>query len=392
MNKLISKSLETGEVHLLFGFPKELMKEREKVWVGWIQDYTVRYTTPPTTERFEDEFDTFIPADSTDPLLDVYEQELTRKRNLYSREYLMSIQDKLKEGEDPLPYISHLYNQIRAGGGDITRFSTFDRSAYMRVPESIPYGISVLDDNTGGAAKGDLIYMVGRLGQGKTSITLWKMSAWILEGYKLLIISNENRAQDIMAKVDAYIGGFNPLKKRTMAWSQEDKNKLNTVSYIARNGPGDLFVPNRPIQRTDELTGLIHSYKPDLVVVDGIYLMSSGKNETNWEKVTAVSRDLKQIAQAEQVPILGIHQASRQAIGKGHIGIEDIAYSDALAQDADLLLTIKQEEEGRFFIECIKNRWGFKDGWGFFAHLDFASMTVNVLENARAEEGVVEDD
>jgi hypothetical protein len=51
MNELISKSLQTGEVHLLFGFPTQLMSKTEARIVEWIVSYTTRYGKPPTTLR-----------------------------------------------------------------------------------------------------------------------------------------------------------------------------------------------------------------------------------------------------------------------------------------------------------------------------------------------------
>jgi hypothetical protein len=141
---------------------------------------------------------------------------------------------------------------------------------------------------------------------------------------------------------------------------------------------GEMLVPNHPVKDTKELYGLIYTYKPDIVVVDGIYLMGSAQGNSNWEKITHVSRELKQIADGEGVPLLGIHQANRNAIGK-RMEIENIAYADALAQDADLVLSVNPEEDGSIFVECLKSRWG-KSHWGLFLRIWFETMTVKVLE------------
>lgn len=384
MNELISKSLEIGDVHLLLGFPVQLMSKTEGRMVEWITDYTTCYGAPPTIGRLAHEFDTFVGVGCSDPLGDIYDRELTRKRNVFTRHYIVGIQDRLKAGEDPLPYMQTLMAQISGGGSDVTRYRTFDRSSYLRHPKTVPYGIQQLDDRTGGIAQGDLIYCIGRLNTGKTTMSLWVLSKWLLQGKRILMASNENRADDVINKIDAYLGGYNPLNKRTMKWTEDDINRLSTVSYMAKTMEGELFVSNRPVQDVKEIRSLIYSYRPDIVMIDGIYLMKGAVGDSHWEKITTVSRELKQIAQGEGCPIWGIHQASRQAVGK-RIEVEHVAYADALAQDCDTLWALNPEEDGSIFVEAIKSRWG--DGkWGFWLRFFWETMTCKVLDAKTAIE------
>jgi replicative DNA helicase len=216
------------------------------------------------------------------------------------------------------------------------------------------------------------------LGTGKTTFALWVLFKWLQRDMRVLMVSNENRAEDVIAKIDSYVAGFNPAKKRTREWTPDDINRLATVSYIANNMAGEMFIPNRPVGDIKELQGYIYTYKPDIVIVDGIYLMRGMAGESHWEKITNVSRGLKEIAEGEGVPLLGIHQASRKAIGT-RIEVEHVAYSDALAQDADLMLAINAEDDGSVFVEAIKNRWG-GENWGFFLRFFFNSMRVKVMD------------
>jgi KaiC/GvpD/RAD55 family RecA-like ATPase len=383
MNTLISASLQKGEVQLLFQFPRELLTAYELKVVEWTVDYTSRYGQPPTMERLETAFPLFVPLESKDPLGDIYEQTLVRKRNLFVRNYLTSVQEELKKGVDPLPHIEEIYRVVSGGQGDVTRYSTFDRTEYYRRPDSFPYGIAQIDQYTGGVSKGDLIYFIGRLGTGKTTLTIWLLTKWLQAGKKILMVSNENRAEDVVAKIDSYIGGFNPLKKRTGGWTGEELARIETVTFIAAHLEGDVFIPNSPVQDVKEVRSLIYSHRPDIVIVDGIYLMQGAKGDSHWEKITSISRDLKQVASGEGLPVLGVHQASRNAVGK-RVEIEHVAYADALAQDADQMFGVNPEEDGTIFVESIKNRWGRKD-WGFFLKVYFDTMTVKVLDAKSAE-------
>lgn len=384
MNALISQSLDEGDLNLLFGFPKSLLSKTETNIIDWIAEYIIRYGKPPTVSRLLEEFDTFAPITTADPLGDVYDRTLTRKRNLFTRTYMTEIQEDLKRGKDPLPYIEKLLTNISGGRGDVTLYSAFDRSSYLRRPTSIPFGIPQIDDRTGGVAKGDLIYAVGRLGTGKTTMSLWVLTKWLMQGKRILMASNENRADDVVNKIDSFLGGYNPINKRTMKWNDDDKNRLATVSYIAKNMDGEVYIPNRPVQDVKEIRSLILSYKPDLVMIDGIYLMNGMSGDSHWEKITSVSRELKKTADGEGIPIWGIHQASRNAIGK-RIEVEHVAFADALAQDCDMLFGLNPEEDGSVFVEAIKSRWG-EGHWGFFIEFYFDNMTVRVRDAKTAME------
>lgn len=378
MNEIITASLVEGNVTLLFQFPRQLVSSYEKKMIEWVVDFSAKYGQPPTVERLESEFEHFVPLVTRAPLGDVYDRTLARKRNIYTREYILGIQEELKKGADPLLFIGNLYNTICAGSSDVVRYSTYDRSSYYRKPTSTPYGIAQLDRYTGGISQGDLVYTVGRLGTGKTTFSLWLVNKWIQDGKKVLMVSNENRADDVIVKIDSFIGGFNPIRKRTKEWSEDDLHRLRTVSFIASHMEGEMLIPSHPVKDTKELYSLVYTYKPDIVVIDGIYLMQGVGGDSHWEKLTQVSRSLKQLAEGEGVPIFGIHQANRNAIGR-RMEIEHVAYADALAQDADLVLGINPEDDGSLFVECLKSRWG-KSGWGMFLRIYFESMTVKVME------------
>lgn len=388
MNGLITKSLEDGNIVHLLSFPTELMTPGERQVVEWIRLYAAKHGALPTLHRLGEQFETFMPIPMVDPLGDVYEKELAKKRNLFTRESLLSIQDKLRAGEDPLPHIEKIFNTIRGGGGDVVLYSRYDRSEYTRRITAYPYGIQALDKHTGGAAKGDLIYTIGRLGTGKTSFVLWLVKRWLLAGHRILLASNENRPVDVIGKIDSFIGGWNPLKKRTYDWTDDDLERIRTVSHIAATLDGELIIPSKPVANVSVLESLIYQYSPDIVVVDGVYLMGGGgRGEAMWERVTGISRELKQLAMTAQLPIIGVHQASRAAIGK-RVDVENASYSDAIGQDADLVLGMNQEDDGSSYVEAVKNRWGSE--FGFYMKLFFEDMSVRILDGrSLVEEGDV---
>ena len=114
----------------------------------------------------------------------------------------------------------------------------------------------------------------------------------------------------------------------------------------------------------------------DIIIIDGVHLMRpERKFMARWERVAEVSNTLKQGALELGIPILGVSQVKRIG-GKTRLDVEDIAYSDALGQDADVVLGIMQEEEkDRITLELIKNRFGTAL-LGVSIRIDWKTMTL----------------
>jgi hypothetical protein len=99
----------------------------------------------------------------------------------------------------------------------------------------------------------------------------------------------------------------------------------------------------------------IEEFSPDLVIVDGFYRMKNdrtGKVSVKWEDQYAIPQDLKNLTQIMHVPIIGITQRTRPPKGKKGEKVEDdsteettedIAFGDAVGQEADLLVRIKKK-------------------------------------------------
>ena len=131
-----------------------------------------------------------------------------------------------------------------------------------------------------------------------------------------------------------------------------------------------------------------------LVIVDHMQLMgSTGKERSDYEKFTAISRAMKQVAVDIDVPVLLVSQTSR-AQGKDHrqeIEVSDLRGSGAIEEDsAGVMLLYESAEdhtaamaEGdgsrytrgpvKCFLKLGKNRYG-EQGRGFeFMHLKYCT-------------------
>lgn len=93
------------------------------------------------------------------------------------------------------------------------------------------------------------------------------------------------------------------------------------------------------------LRAKIRDLKPDIVFVDGMYLMKddrSNSRSVDWKNITHISQDLKLTAQEFDIPVVGITQANRGAEQKKGEDLTELSYSDALGQDADAVFRTRR--------------------------------------------------
>jgi hypothetical protein len=86
------------------------------------------------------------------------------------------------------------------------------------------------------------------------------------------------------------------------------------------------------------LRSKIRDFKPDIVFVDGMYLMKDDRTNSrnvDWKNITNISQDLKLTAQDFDIPLVGVTQANRSADKSTGEDLTELAYADALGQDAD---------------------------------------------------------
>lgn len=98
------------------------------------------------------------------------------------------------------------------------------------------------------------------------------------------------------------------------------------------------------------VTGLaakIEKLKPDIVFVDGVYLMvdeKSGESNTP-QALTQITRDLKRLAQKNSIPIVISTQVLLWKMKKRQVSADSIGYSSSFFQDSDVILGLQKQDE-----------------------------------------------
>lgn len=364
MNTLITMSLIKQDIGYVLPFRRTLLNKIETSWVDWISDYVTKYGQPPTLERFEKQFDTtFSPVMSQDPLRDIFEQTFVEKRNLYVRSTISQHATELKDGADPMPIIQMIYEAIEGVDADCVDTEFWDKSNYFRVKETTRTGFRALDEAVGGIVRGDLVFIAGRPGDGKTTFLIHMVAKWYFEGKRVLLISNEIPFEDMLFKIDSVLANIKVSEKRLNIWEPDSKKKIAFLQYLSRVAPGKIITPKGPVRKPSSVRALIEQHKPDIVCIDGAYLMSpTDAATTEWGELAVVSRELKQIANQKNTAIIGVLQANRDSETRSNTGLSAIAGTDAYGQDADLVFLLKAQGfdggDKQVLLHTSKNRNG----------------------------------
>lgn len=381
MNALLTKSLLDRNISTVVNFPQKLMTGTEEKYVDWVKTYSLRHGSTPSLERFRKQFPLFIPEEASDPLSDIFDQELAIRKSRYTIQFLAEHRDEIVSGIDPTERIRDLYESLTLCAEGVINYNNYDRLQYLEDVNSrkLKFNIQAVDDATGGFSGGELIYLIGRPASNKTTFATWLASRWWLDGLRIMFISNESPAIDIIGKMDAFLGGWNPIKQRTGMWSEKERRRVRAVAAFASSSEAQIIFPEDPVREPSQLLPLINHHKPDIVIIDGVYLMRDLKVSkfSTWEGAAAISRALKQTALKTGTRIFGISQANRKAEGKD-VSRATVGFTDAYLQDADVMFAVNKSGDMLNF-ELLKNRWG--SPVAFSALMDFEAMNMTIKKS-----------
>lgn len=227
-------------------------------------------------------------------------------------------------------------------------------------------GWEPFDAATGGYQRGDLISWVARLGVGKTYLMLKQvLQAW-MDGRSVLLVTMEMTIEQIVRRLVAMYAGINPdyIRKGTM--SNHAYRRLERYIGNMRRAEGLTIYAGGFSKSMDDVEALAQETSPDMVWIDGAYLLRPTGNRrtgSRIERVAEVWDDLKKATITLDRPIAVTTQFSRQAGKRGKDGsLESISFTDAVGMHSSLVASIKEGKPPyqitRREIELLKGREG----------------------------------
>jgi RecA-family ATPase len=95
------------------------------------------------------------------------------------------------------------------------------------------------------------------------------------------------------------------------------------------------------------LSAKIEKYSPDILFVDGMYLMfdeDTGETETE-RSLRSLTRAMKRVAQRYDIPVVVSTQTLRSKRVGGKVTADSIGYTSSFLQDSDIVLVLQRQDE-----------------------------------------------
>lgn len=248
-------------------------------------------------------------------------------------------------------------------------------------------GFSVFDQTTGGLDDTEFMVVLARVTQGKSWALLYMAAKALLQGKNVLFFPLEMSKTQVAFRLHVILqahylehhpkemAGLQPFlnKSLTQGSGYDLPSYKKFLELLGDHLTGSFIVSETPGKLTPSMVmNKIQQHKPDAVYIDYLTLMRADGNRRDaedWQNVKSLTNDLKSIAAGQHVPVITAAQATRGAVSrKGPPELEEIAFGDAIGQDADRVLSLKQLSRRVTTYLTIKDRHADARTKGFLEH------------------------
>lgn len=250
----------------------------------------------------------------------------------------------------------------------------------------IPTGFESLDHYTGGFQPGWFNVIAARVGTGKTWTGIRSAFAGASTGSRIIYYSLEMGRHQVAMRMHSFASAkfgqkvvFNSLDlARGEGFDlKKYRNFLDELRDAIGDGKFYINDSSRGSVTPMSIAAGIEHNQPDIVYID--YLTLMGKSGDDWRATSNLSTEMKGVAERYRIPVVAMAQINRMGIGKEPPGPENLAQSDGIGHDADVLLTMAKQSARVMKMRLAKFRHGpdnqrwyckFSPGTGQFDEID----------------------
>lgn len=376
---------------------EELFQDMEcRKCFKYVYDFYSKYGKVPSIDLVEEEFKDLRIEYAKEPV-DYYLDKMVENyiRVKGSQVLLGSAREIVKS---PMKGIEKLQTEVAEltleavpTRDDLVEDTVEDRKArYLRLKnaggmDGMPTPWEVLNEATMGLHGGDFIAIVSRPGVGKSfMLTLFAEYA-VRNKQKVLFVTNEMSNTQIMQRFDAVY--FKLPYKELRAGLLPDALEKMYFEGLEKMKKDVKMVVTQDVHGVNSIGSKIDQYKPDLVLIDGMYLLADDQNsQSRWEGISNISRNLKKLARKKNVPIIATTQFNRASEGVkiDKVTLSNLGFSDSIGQDADVVLglfrTKDMEMNQEMKVRMLKVREG--EPKDFTLQWDLRHMRFGTIETS----------
>ena len=388
-SKLISAVLEDKQVHVLLQANVDhILRTHNDIWT-FIRNYFENNGSVPPVGLVVDKFRDFEPVagvgatkhhldelqaeylnDSLKDIIRNAASEVQGGQGVSALEHLISQTSELKKNTAVIRDID--VTDIESAVAYYQNVQAQQAAGHMGIKTGLPGFDNYLP---AGIMPGQLGVFLAYPGIGKSWLSLYfAVQAW-KQGKSPLIISLEMSETEVRNRVFTIMGEglWSHRQLSSGAVELDDLRRWHKAHvegkpefHIISNDSGGEITPS-------VLRGKIDQYKPDMVIVDYLQLMSpNSKADSEVVRMKNLSRELKLLAIGEEIPVIAISSATPDDVNKLDTvpTLGQTSWSRQIAYDADWVMALGRGTNSDI-IECVfrKNRNGFMGE--FLVQVDF---------------------
>ena len=364
---LISKVIQTKDltVALKSGVKEDnFTKEWSKVW-SWVVTFWRDHGEVPSKRALSQEFgDIRLISAEDEPFTALIDEVYNsyRHRNLLEA---MALAVPSLESGDTAKALLELSKGVQLASAetarlrDINLIDTWEQRVdkYKELQSTpnalrgIPTGLLGLDRITSGFRPQQLITFVGEAKKGKSLMTLIMANAAHLHGKSPLFVSFEMSAEEQAARYDAIVSKVSYTNILRGSLTNNELAKITDTLRMRKNmHPFIVTEDTSSLTTVSALAAKVKEFKPDILFVDGVYLMDdeNGEPKGSPQALTNITRSLKRLAQNSDIPVIGTTQVLSWKLGNKksrRITADSIGYTSSFAQDSDLIVGVESDPD-----------------------------------------------
>lgn len=204
-----------------------------------------------------------------------------------------------------------------------------------------------LNEETGGVSDEDYIIFYGRPKQQKSWALSYMAACTLEQDMRVLLYTKEMTPENIHRRI---VACALQLDYKSLRFAKLDPDKKELLKQYKEHfedpyTKGSLvIVSGAEVQHGTDTVGWLQAkvekHAPDAVFVDGLHFLSDGSRRQlqDHERVRNISRELRQLSLRKKIPVIATIHANRKAAAHSEGNLDEIAYSDAVAQDATVAI------------------------------------------------------
>lgn len=364
---LISKVIETQDIDtpIRAGVkPYHFTSGWADMW-EWMVTYHREHGAIPTERVLTSEFGSFTLADTTGEVTTRLIEELLDGHRIRTLSDGMQEAFNALNNGDPTNAITALASSLQKAAVEASRIrdvniiETWEErlKKYEEMSQStnalrgIPTGFMGLDRITQGLRPQQFIVLAGEPKRGKSLFALIMANSAHIHGKTPLFVSFEMSVDEQVARYDSIISKIPYTRILSGDLNKQDRETIRRAVMSRKNmQPFIISEDTSSLTTVTALSGKVKEYKPDLLVVDGVYLMDDeeGQDRGTPQALTNITRGLKRLAQAHDIPVVATTQVLSWKLQNRRtraVTADAIGYSSSFGQDADLVLGVERNPD-----------------------------------------------